>query len=90
MNTVRVKRQNVVYEKPVIFVKEVQSVSNNRDAFGGVYSGTSDSLMLLFKPEIDIKKGDVLLYNDFEVEISSVSNVQYKGKIFLKKALAML
>ena len=90
MKTIRLKRDSQEFEIPIIYFQENQSISSNRDSFGNVYSGINEYITILVKPNIDIKKGDIIIYNDFEVDVASVITIQYNGKNFLKKVVAML
>lgn len=90
MSKILLKRDDKLFYVNVIYVKNNQSTSSNRDAFGAVYTSVNEFLTILAEPNIDIRKGDKIIYNDFELEIGSVIFVEFNGTKYLLKAVAMI
>lgn len=84
MKSITIIRDNNKIDIPVILVKQPSANEVLRENIGTIYA---PSIVILLNPNIDILNSDIVLWNNYELEIKAILDVTYNGKNYLRKVV---
>lgn len=84
MKTIQILRQGKELELPIVFSKQPSSNEILRENIGTIYA---PALEVLFNPDVEILRDDIFLWNDYQLEVKAINEIQYQGKVYLKKVM---